>query len=153
MPVRQFLSTISPVIAREPSVFVEAMANTCNVEEASGAMGSGRPIVLLKPKVPIFCTLTASDIGGCVMPTLASRHLCASHLPCQRLVYNVWLYLACTCIQTPLCFTFIPPKTSIQSVTRTQLTYCHGPNQYTAECMLEYVFTARTGNMHVLYGL
>ncbi|DBB00800.1 TPA: hypothetical protein ACH3X1_000730 [Trebouxia sp. C0004] len=50
MPVRQFLSTISPVIAREPAVFVEAMANTCNVEEASGAMGSGRPIVLLKPK-------------------------------------------------------------------------------------------------------
>ncbi len=53
MPVRQFLSTISPVIAREPAVFVEAMANTCNVEEASGAMGSGRPIVLLKPKVAI----------------------------------------------------------------------------------------------------
>ena len=53
MPVRQFLSTISPVIAREPAVFVEAMANTCNVEEASGAMGSGRPIVLLKPKVAV----------------------------------------------------------------------------------------------------
>ncbi len=58
MPVRQFLSTISPVIAREPAVFVEAMANTCNVEEASGAMGSGRPIVLLKPKVPTLHTQT-----------------------------------------------------------------------------------------------
>lgn len=51
MPVRQFLSTISPVIAREPAVFVEAMANTCNVEESRDAMGTGRPIVLLKPKV------------------------------------------------------------------------------------------------------
>ncbi|KAL0033594.1 hypothetical protein WJX79_006288 [Trebouxia sp. C0005] len=50
MPVRQFLSTISPVIAREPAVFVEAMANTCNVEESRDAMGTGRPIVLLKPK-------------------------------------------------------------------------------------------------------
>jgi len=58
MPVRQFLSTISPVIAREPAVFVEAMANTCNVEEASGAMGSGRPIVLLKPKVATLYTQT-----------------------------------------------------------------------------------------------
>ena len=32
------------------------MANTCNVEEASGAMGSGRPIVLLKPKVAVPVT-------------------------------------------------------------------------------------------------
>lgn len=54
MPVRQFLSTISPVIAREPAVFVEAMANTCNVEESRDAIGTGRPIVLLKPKVHRF---------------------------------------------------------------------------------------------------
>ncbi len=61
MPVRQFLSTISPVIAREPAVFVEAMANTCKVEEASGAMGSGRPIVLLKPKVATLYTQTCDQ--------------------------------------------------------------------------------------------
>ena len=54
MPVRQFLSTISPVIAREPSVFVEAFTSTCSVEEASGALGSGRPIILLKPKVDLL---------------------------------------------------------------------------------------------------
>lgn len=58
MPVRQFLSTISPVIAREPAVFVEAMANTCNVEESRDAMGTGRPIVLLKPKVATLHTQT-----------------------------------------------------------------------------------------------
>lgn len=56
MAVRSFLSTISPVIAREPAVFVEALANTCNVEEASGSMGTGRPIVVLKPKV-CLCSL------------------------------------------------------------------------------------------------
>lgn len=57
MPVRAFLSTISPVIAREPSVFVDALANTCNVEEASGALSSGRPIVVLKPKVSYLHTV------------------------------------------------------------------------------------------------
>ena len=61
MPVRSFLSTISPVIAREPAIFVEALANTCNVEEASGSLGSGRPIVVLKPKVffPDYHTCSA----------------------------------------------------------------------------------------------
>ena len=68
MPVRQFLSTISPVIAREPAVFVEAMANTCNVEEASGAMGSGRPIVLLKPKVGTIYTQTSYQSALVAIP-------------------------------------------------------------------------------------
>ncbi len=74
MPVRQFLSTISPVIAREPAVFVEAMANTCNVEEASGAMGSGRPIVLLKPKVATLFTQTQDQSALCATVQCQIRH-------------------------------------------------------------------------------
>ena len=65
MAVRSFLSTISPVIAREPAVFVEALANTCNVEEATGSMGTGRPIVVLKPKV---CTLLLTACGMHAQP-------------------------------------------------------------------------------------
>ena len=54
MLVRQFLGAIAPVIAREPIVFVEALANTCSVEESRDAVGSGRPIILLKPKVGVY---------------------------------------------------------------------------------------------------
>ena len=79
MPVRQFLSTISPVIAREPAVFVEAMANTCNVEEASGAMGSGRPIVLLKPKVGTMYTQTSYQ-SALVAITLSDSDTMATQL-------------------------------------------------------------------------
>lgn len=73
MPVRSFLSTISPVIAREPAVFVEALANTCNVEEASGSMGSGRPIVVLKPKVQLFAFHTVALV----------QHVCQNCSDCR----------------------------------------------------------------------
>ena len=55
MPVRQFLNSVFHYIARDPSLFVEAMTNTCYVEEASSALGSSRPMIMLKPKVPYFC--------------------------------------------------------------------------------------------------
>ncbi len=48
MQVQKFLSMLGPVIAREPSVFFEAVTATCTVQDAPG----GAPVVVLKkPKV------------------------------------------------------------------------------------------------------
>ena len=79
MPVRHFLNTIAPVIAREPGVFVDAMANTCNVEEASGALGSNRAVILLKPKVTIFTAAATVPLGGWYMIKPLLKHM-ISHL-------------------------------------------------------------------------
>ena len=63
------------------------MANTCNVEEASGAMGSGRPIVLLKPKVP-----TSSPLQ---MPvSFSSLHPNLLPVPWHTLVNVVALFMS-----------------------------------------------------------
>ncbi|KAK9830284.1 hypothetical protein WJX72_010812 [[Myrmecia] bisecta] len=47
MPVRSFLSSLAPVLLREPSVFVEAMSATCSLAETGG-----RAVVILKPSKP-----------------------------------------------------------------------------------------------------
>ena len=54
-PLHSFLQTLTPVLARDPTIFVNAMAATCKLEETpSSLLGSGRALVTLKPpKVPI----------------------------------------------------------------------------------------------------
>ncbi|KAK9833876.1 hypothetical protein WJX74_008569 [Apatococcus lobatus] len=51
-PLHSFLQTLTPVLARDPTIFVNAMAATCKLEEAqSNLLGSGRVMVTLKSPI------------------------------------------------------------------------------------------------------
>ncbi len=54
-PLHSFLQTLTPVLARDPTIFVNAMAATCKLEETpSSLLGSGRALVTLKPPKVAF---------------------------------------------------------------------------------------------------
>ena len=50
-PLHSFLQTLTPVLARDPTIFVNALAATCKLDETtpSSLLGSGRAVVTLKP--------------------------------------------------------------------------------------------------------
>lgn len=49
LPLRTFLSNMGPVAARDPKVFLEAVANTCKLEAPTG-LSSRQMVSLKKPQ-------------------------------------------------------------------------------------------------------
>ena len=106
MPITSMLRQLRPVIAREPAIFVKALAATCHVEE----WGSRAMVMLRSTKqvwTPVYpaaieaCALHHSGVSGAVREpgSLAMAMLCTNNqthaLQCGTAMLMVWQKALC----------------------------------------------------------
>ncbi len=96
LPLKAFLSSLAPIIAREPRVCVEAIKATCALQEGGG---SGRGMVVLKkPKVCCGWWVWVVGVGGNVCWSALHGFCVLSFLCCiVPCVYTSHVYVHPMC--------------------------------------------------------